>query len=413
MPQAVIAPPTPLEQEAQRAVRLFYIFQVSYGLLLWMPIFYDYQRSAGLLDSQIFNIQSWYYISFCLLELPTGFIADRFGYRLSMIVGATLNIITNLVPIWFLTYNGFLAHWLLLSLSRSLVSGAASAYLYNHLENLDQVGLYKGAEGKARAYSLYSRVVGFAMAGFLCRLHPAMPYMLSAGAAVLAALAALKIGPIAVRKTEDPVHSPRFSQIAVLIYRSPILVLLMVQGIGIFVLTRIVQVNLFQPLLQAGGWSQQSYGPVLALNTVFEAWTAARPQLLRPWMRDFTAVGFLTAGLSLCCIGLGLANSYGSIVWLTLFAGFAGLAYPIQRQVMNEAIPDSNYRASILSAESVLDRAFCAAVAHQVGSYVQSNRMGSYLLMAGGICLALNLAITAIGVLSNKSDKQVDDQTSC
>ncbi len=405
MPPPVIAPPTPLEQEARRAIRLFYIFQVSYGLLLWMPIFYDYQKTAGLLDSQIFNIQSWYYISFCLLELPTGFIADRFGYRLSMIVGAVLNIVTNLIPVYFLSYNGFLAHWLLLSLSRSLVSGAASAYLYNHLENLDQVELYKGAEGKARAYSLYSRVIGFAAAGLLCRMHPAMPYILSAAAAVLAALAALRIGPIAVKKNEPPAPSPRFSQIAVLIVRSPMLVLLMLQGIGIFVLTRIVQVNLFQPLLQAGGWGPMHYGPVLALNTVFEAWTAARPQMLRPWMRDFTAVGFLTAGLSVCCLGLGVASAYGSIVWLTLFAGFAGLAYPIQRQVMNEAIPDSNYRASILSAESVLDRAFCALVAHQVGAFVQSNRMGTYLLMAGGICMVVNLTISGVGLALSKPTK--------
>ena len=81
---------------------------------------------------------------------------------------------------------------------------------------------------------------------------------------------------------------------------------------------------------------------------------------------------------------------------MTIFAAFAGLAYPIQRQVMNVAIPDSNYRASILSAESVLDRAFCAVVAHQVSDYVAQHHMDIYLGHAGTWCLAATAVIVVV-----------------
>ena len=64
---------------ARRIIRLNNGFQLLFNLLWWMPVFYAYQRDAGLSDSQIFGIQSIYYTAFCLFEIPTGVIADRIG----------------------------------------------------------------------------------------------------------------------------------------------------------------------------------------------------------------------------------------------------------------------------------------------------------------------------------------------
>ena len=44
--------------------------------MLWLPIFYAYQRQLGLSDAQIFGIQSLYYVAFCLMEIPTGMAAS-------------------------------------------------------------------------------------------------------------------------------------------------------------------------------------------------------------------------------------------------------------------------------------------------------------------------------------------------
>jgi len=35
---------------------LSYTFQFFFGLLLWLPVFYEYQRQIGLSDAQIFGI---------------------------------------------------------------------------------------------------------------------------------------------------------------------------------------------------------------------------------------------------------------------------------------------------------------------------------------------------------------------
>ncbi len=161
----------------------------------------------------------------------------------------------------------------------------------------------------------------------------------------------------------------------------------MLQGVALFTLTRIVQVNLFNPILDAQGFRVDQFGRILAMNTLFEAFGAAFPTALRRWVSDFHAVFWLTLAMGTCCWGLANCSWFGCLVWLNLFSVITGLAYPVQRQVMNEHIPDSDYRASMLSAESLMDRAVCAWVAHRLGIALQAHQMNFFLQAAGAASL--------------------------
>lgn len=123
-------PPSP---RARRIIRLNNGFQLLFNLLWWMPVFYAYQREAGLSDGQIFGIQSIYYVAFCLFEIPTGIVADRIGTRNCLRAGAVVMTAANLAPVVSPGYAGFLVHFLAIAAGRSLTSGAASAYLYDGL----------------------------------------------------------------------------------------------------------------------------------------------------------------------------------------------------------------------------------------------------------------------------------------
>ncbi|MEI7528845.1 MAG: MFS transporter, partial [Elusimicrobiota bacterium] len=90
-----------MRDDVKKIVRLYYGFQFFFPLLLWLPVFYEYQKRMGLNDHQIFGIQSLYYLAFFLLEIPTGFFADVWGYRQSMRVGAATLVLSNLLPIFW------------------------------------------------------------------------------------------------------------------------------------------------------------------------------------------------------------------------------------------------------------------------------------------------------------------------
>ncbi|MBI3890458.1 MAG: hypothetical protein HY303_02895 [Candidatus Wallbacteria bacterium] len=78
---------------------------------------------------------------------------------------------------------------------------------------------------------------------------------------------------------------------------------------------------------------------------------------------------------------------------LSAFAYVTGLLYPIQRQLINDAIPDSRHRATIMSLESIVDRAVNAWLAALIGGYLAAGRLGDYLWLSCGLTVGLMLAL--------------------
>jgi len=176
---------------------------------------------------------------------------------------------------------------------------------------------------------------------------------------------------------------------------SPYLVLVMFQGVGIFVLARLCQVNLYQPILQEKGFGLASYGWIMSAMTLFEAVRSARPEWLRKVVADLTAVNILTVAVAFSLSLMAASEQLGTLLGLFLFAYATGLAYPIQRQVLNDAIVDSRFRATLLSVESIIDRTICAAIVPFIAGFVATGRTSLFLHLAAAITVA-GVALLAI-----------------
>ncbi|MBZ4320505.1 MFS transporter [Streptomyces huiliensis] len=380
---------TGLTLTARRIIRLNYGFQLLFNLLWWMPVFYAYQKAAGLSDGQIFGIQSIYYVAFCLFEIPTGLIADRIGTRNCLRAGAVVMTAANLAPVVSASYAGFLVHFLAIAAGRSLTSGAASAYLYDGLraEKCDEH--YLRAEGTARALGLVAKVVCWPLVGPLMAVaHPA-PYVLSAASAAGSLACAVALPRLA--GTGDGTGGGRgggrgggaFLRDAGTALRcvasSPWLALLMVQGVAVFTLSRICQVNLFQPILLDHGIAEASHGSVMAAMTVAEAVASARPQWLSRRLPPVAWVSVLSLALAGSLAAMTFGGPWAVVALLCLFAAATGFAYPVQRKLVNDAVPAHAPRATLLSVESIVDRAVCALAAIAVGAYLAAGRLDALL----------------------------------
>jgi len=384
--------------DVRRVVALSNGFQLLFGLLFWLPVFYVYQRRIGLSDPQIFGIQSIYYIVFCLLEIPTGLFADRFDYRRSVRAGAVVLVLANLTPIFASNYTGFLVHFVLIALARSLVSGAFSAYLYDYLNAKEAKHLYRAAEGRGRAYSLVGRVACLPIAGLLMAWLPTAPYWLSAASAVAAAVLALRL-PAIVASASAAAPAKERLPLGTLIGNAfrylrgaPHLLMLMLQGVAIFTLVRIVQVNLFQPILASKQLPLPTFGLIMAGTTVCEIGGAFRSGWLRRWMSNRVSVFGLTLVMAGALAALVPAGIIGTIAALSLFSLASGLSFPIQKQLLNDAIVNSTTRATLLSIESIIDRGVCAVVAVLLGDYIAQGRLHDFLLgsaLATAVLMAL------------------------
>ncbi|ROQ59310.1 putative MFS family arabinose efflux permease [Streptomyces sp. 840.1] len=384
-----------LTATARRVIRLNQGFQLLFNLLWWMPVFYAFQKEAGLSDGQIFGIQSIYYVAFCLFEIPTGLIADRIGTRNCLRAGAVVMTAANLAPVFSPSYTGFLVHFLAIAAGRSLTSGAASAYLYDGLraEKCDEH--YLRAEGTARALGLAAKVVCWPLVGPLMALAHTAPYVLSAVSAAGSLVCAVALPRLAApsrtggagkaaaagrgRRGRGGASLRDAGSALRCVASSPWLALVMVQGVAVFTLSRICQVNLFQPILLDHGIGEASHGGVLAAMTVAEAVASARPQWLSRRLTPVAWVSVLSLVLAAGLAGLTLGGPWLVVALLCLFAAATGFAYPVQRKLMNDAVPAHAPRATLLSIESIVDRAVCALAAVAAGAYLSAGHLDALL----------------------------------
>ncbi|MGD1217322.1 MFS transporter [Streptomyces krungchingensis] len=410
MPKPWARPRGPaLPAAARRIIRLNNGFQLLFNLLWWMPVFYAYQRDAGLSEDQIFGIQSIYYVAFCLFEIPTGAVADRIGARNCLRAGTVVMTAANLTPVLAPSYSGFLVHFLAIAAGRSLTSGAASAYLYDGLRAEGADAHYLRAEGTARALGLAAKVLCWPLVGPLMLLFPQAPYVLSAASAAGSLGCALALprlaphGEVSVpvprkRRRGGFLHDTR-AALGVL-RASPWLVLLMVQGVAVFTLSRICQVNLFQPVLLDHGIGESTHGSVLAAMTVAEAVASARPQWLSRRLSPVSWVSLLSVLLAAALAGLALGGPWTVVALLCAFAAVTGFVYPVQRKLINDAIPAGAPRATLLSVESIVDRGVCALAAVAAGAYLAAGRLDALLWHSAVItCVLVPVLHLALGRL--------------
>lgn len=142
------------------------------------PIFTLFLLTKGLSLQQIFTLSSIILLSGMLFEVPTGVLADKYGRKTSMILGACLSTIGWIIWLFMDTFIGFAVVFGLFGLANALWSGADQAFIYDELKS---VGREQDAQ---KVFSKYSGAlaVAFALAafvgGFLARVHTIQNYYL-------------------------------------------------------------------------------------------------------------------------------------------------------------------------------------------------------------------------------------------
>ena len=121
----------------QKNIRKIYTFHFLVSLHfiggVLIPFFSDW---GGISFTQIMLLQSWYAFWIFALEIPTGAIADHFGRKTSLVLGALSTILAVLVFSTFPAFAFFLLGEFLWALGDALMSGADEALVYDSLKNV-------------------------------------------------------------------------------------------------------------------------------------------------------------------------------------------------------------------------------------------------------------------------------------
>ena len=115
------------------------------GMVFYAPIATLYRQNRGISVWQMSVIEAVSLVLMMALELPWGYIADRIGYRRTLMISFLLLFISKIVFFGATTFPLFLFERILLAIALSALSGVDIAYLHTCKATQKELGHYQGS----------------------------------------------------------------------------------------------------------------------------------------------------------------------------------------------------------------------------------------------------------------------------
>ena len=323
----------------KRNICLMYGISLLQGMVFYGPIATLYRQAAGVTVFEITLIES-ISLALCIaLEMPWGVVADRIGYKNTLVISSLIYVVSKVVFWKADGFGGFLLERVMLSVVMAGMSGCDVSLLYlscREGESHQVFGVYNllNTAGLLAAALIFSVAIGddYRMAGFLTVL-------------TYAAAAALAFGlkPVKGRFLtclKEVVSDKRF--------------LLLLVGMAFLAETnQTITVFLNQLKYEACGIAPANMGYIYILVTVSGMAGVCSAGFTRKiGMKWFALLLFGAASVS--CMILALTGSgvlaVGGVVLLRLSAS---LFVPLQTEIQNRHVKAAD-RATVLSIYAVL-----------------------------------------------------------
>ena len=377
-----------------RNIPVYYLFYGVSGFLIWMPIWVIYlQELRGMTLTQIATIESIFWITVVLAEVPTGAVADRWGRRVSLVLGGFCFCIGSVVFAFSSTYVVLVAAYVVVGTAMTLYSGAGHALVYDTLRQIGRTDEYEKHIGRSEALAFASMLLATLLGG------PLVALVGYSATILLGAIAMGTAGAIALFLREPPRSEAEFAAQrssqngsspsantgrkpgmlgnmfggVMVVWRSKLLLWYILLGALIYGVIMVSEF-LLQPFVVHHGvdpatgvdsgfaYSGMLISPVagMVVGSLLAAWVASRFGERRSLIIP------LIVG-ALIFLAPTLWDSLWVVVALGLLAVIRGMVRPIATGYINRRIP-SDQRATVLSMFQLCSALVLAAIVPQAGT---------------------------------------------
>lgn len=210
-----------------RKYQLFILLQKR----AFLPVIGIYLVSIGKLSLlDISTIASITVAVRLVLEVPTGYFADRFGRKWSVVVGSFIACFSPLAFIVFPNYLGGLLASLFYFGGFSFISGAHNAFIHDTMQALGRVEEYSKFRGRAQSYSLVGNMIIIALVPMSYSIDPRLPFIFGFIFILSAFLLALTYSEPPVLSEEESI-APGIMNMLKTIPKTELLILFSIYGI--------------------------------------------------------------------------------------------------------------------------------------------------------------------------------------
>ena len=342
------------EFDCQRNITLLNLYTILLNCVFILPILLPFYRDElGLTFHDFLIGESVFAVVLILCDVPSGYLADRWGRRNTLILGAFV-LVLGYIALFFATgfWSAVFAQGVIGG-GIAFVSGTNSAFLYDSLLSQGRESEYRKREGFRFALQLYSCALASVAGGYLYMIDHHLPLMIEIVMMLTGVgVAFLLIEPSRHQHIEEhhPLRDIRDTLIYVLHGHREIagIVLLMVI---VFSTTKICM------------WGIQAYADALKIPETYNGWIISAVMLcgalsghfghkILPNLRGEQALQGLIVLLVIALLVAGFSMSFVGIIALGLEAFVYGFGLPRTQETINNLV-DSNRRATILSTANL------------------------------------------------------------
>lgn len=378
----------------RKNITILNLFTIGINALMLLPVILPYyQEHLGLTFHDFLIVESVFCAAIIILDVPTGWFADRFGRKFALALGAfTFAGGIGLLSLATGFKSALIAEFTIGS-GTALMNGAGPALLYESLACSGRAHEFRKREGFRFALQLYSCAAASIIGGYLYEINPLLPLWsqlpIIVGAGVLALFlteperhrSSTKTNPL-----RDILETGRY-----IVHGHKEIAGLIVLMMLIFATTKICL------------WSIQAYAKELGLDESWNGWLVSGLMLLGgisghfghkvfPSLHGRHALYVLGSLLVSALVFAGLGLSWAGLLILCLEAFVFGVGFPRAQEAINN-LAESRMRATILS---------CATLATSLGFIPLSQVIGfvtDHSDITKGL-LAHAALISGFGVLS-------------
>lgn len=369
-----------LKNFPQNTIQLYFI-KIAKWFNLIMPIVVLFYQENGMSMSQIFILKSVYSVAMVATELPSGYLADVWGCRKTILWGAILGAIGMLIYSFSADFYSFIFAEIVLGIGFSFISGADSAILYDSLKADNREEEYIKYEGRITSVGNFAEALAGVAGGLLATISFRTPYYFQFMVASIAIPAALMLKePQHVLERSRLKMSEIISIIKITYQQVEMRSAIMISSFtGAATLTYAWFV---QPYFQEAGVPVSVFGILWTLLNlsagVFSMFAYRIERILGNKKTLLLIVIFISLGFILTSLEISLAG----IAILFGFYMIRGIATPVLKDQINQ-YTDSKVRATILSVRNLEIRIIFAAIGPVLGYLTDTFSLSTALIVSG------------------------------
>lgn len=161
-----------------KTIFLYVLYTFVYALYPINAVIALYFLAKGLSFADIGIVFGVFSISGFLFEIPTGYFGDKFGRRVSVMVGLVVMAITAYIWTFLTNTLGFAVFAAMWMLGLAFISGSFDAYIYDHLKSVNQEKMYDKVLSVVGSIAYFAAAVGSVLGTYLYSLNVNFPYYL-------------------------------------------------------------------------------------------------------------------------------------------------------------------------------------------------------------------------------------------